>query len=51
VDPMVRADAYRASMLRTHAGRRRYTKRQMRRMRHKENRLFGRTGNPSVLRH
>jgi hypothetical protein len=51
VDPDARSLAYRESMRRTHAGRRRYTARQMRRMRHKEARLAGITGDPNVRRH
>jgi hypothetical protein len=44
MDPRKRADGYRDSMLKTHAGRRSYTARQMRRMRKKENRLAHVTG-------
>lgn len=51
MEPMARADAYRASMMKTHAGRRRYTDRQMRRMRKKEAHLFALTGNPRVRIH
>jgi hypothetical protein len=51
MDPMKRADNYRKSMRLTHAGRRSYTARQMRRMRHKENHLAALTGDTSVRRH
>jgi hypothetical protein len=51
MDPGRRATGYRESMRRTHAGRRSYTRRQMRRMRHKENRLAKLTGDLSVRIH